>query len=100
MGFMRDVCKALGLLEDRDERAPVRALRLEVEHLRAQVEAVARAGGVDLSRVPRPAATSEAVRALIRQGKDVAAIKQHREDTGLGLAEAKAEVDEARRTMN
>ncbi|MFC7331109.1 ribosomal protein L7/L12 [Marinactinospora rubrisoli] len=47
------------------------------------------------SRPPRPvsADTLERARALIAQGKPVHAIKGVREETGMGLAEAKALVD-------
>ena len=36
---------------------------------------------------------SEAVRALVERGETIAAIKRHREETGVGLAEAKEAVE-------
>jgi len=45
---------------------------------------------------PAPAGSdvSDEVRRLVAEGNLIAAIKQHRQDTGLGLAEAKGRIDE------
>lgn len=73
--------------------AAVADLRRRVATLEAQVDALAHASGVDLTRLPVPAVVSPRVRQLALEGKEIQAIKVHREETGLGLAEAKADVD-------
>lgn len=40
---------------------------------------------------------SEAVRALVDRGEKIAAIKRHRDETGVGLAEAKEAVEACQR---
>ncbi len=86
----------LGLTGGFDAQSEVRRLRREVDLLKQQVEMLARAQQVDLGRVQPPLPVSKAVIALLAQGKDIAAIKAHREETGLGLAEAKQDIDEAK----
>ena len=44
------------------------------------------------------ARVSDRVRSLVRDGQLIEAIKQYREDTGVGLAEAKEVVDGLRRS--
>lgn len=89
----------LGLSGGVSPTAEVRRLRREVEVLHQQVALLARAQGVDVSRVRPGLPVSESVAALIRSGRQIQAIKVHREETGLGLAEAKADVDEATRML-
>lgn len=86
----------LGLTGGFDAQSEVRRLRREVAVLTEQVDMLARAANVDLSRVQPPPPVSHTVLGLLAQGKDIAAIKAHREETGLGLAEAKQDVDEAK----
>ncbi len=45
---------------------------------------------------PAPAGSdvSDEVRRLVKEGNLIAAIKEYRQDTGLGLAEAKGRIDE------
>lgn len=57
------------------------------------------AAGVALSPPANPLGASDAVVDLIRENNLIAAIKQHRTETGFGLAESKAFVDEVNRQL-
>ena len=64
----------------------------EVGRLRRNVAAIARHLNVDLVQPP---AVSDRVKELARDpGRKIEAIKQYREETGAGLAEAKRAVEE------
>ncbi|MCT1492696.1 ribosomal protein L7/L12 [Corynebacterium sanguinis] len=66
-------------------------LTVRVAELERTVAALAQQAGVDHPR-RRPLASDE-VRRLLADGQPIAAIKELREQTGLGLAEAKRVVD-------
>ncbi|MDO5627489.1 MAG: hypothetical protein Q4G43_04125 [Mobilicoccus sp.] len=99
MSFFASLSRFLGLSGGADPAAETRRLRLRVETLERQVEALAKAGQVDLSRLAPPPLVSGGVMDLVREGKTMHAIKLHREETGLGLREAKNNVDEAARRL-
>lgn len=71
--------------------ARITALSYRLRRLERCVEAVALHLGVALP--PEPVEGSPAVRQLVREGKQIKAIKLHRDETGLGLADAKAAVE-------
>ncbi len=93
-GFWHGVSRYFGL--DGPDVPPVSAHRLQrrVDTLEQQVEFLTRQLDVDPRRLPQsaPACSPEVIR-LAREGKKIHAIKLHREQTGLGLAEAKADID-------
>ncbi len=69
-------------------------LRRRVAALEATVDALVRHTGLDPARVPAPAPPCSArVQRLVADGQIIAAVKVHRQETGLGLADAKADVD-------
>ncbi|QQS00156.1 MAG: hypothetical protein IPK37_14720 [Austwickia sp.] len=72
--------------------AAVADLRRRVATLEAQVDALAHASGVDLTRLPVPAVVSPRVRQLALRARR-SRRSRSTEETGLGLAEAKADVD-------
>ncbi|MFJ9176501.1 ribosomal protein L7/L12 [Streptomyces sp. NPDC102360] len=82
---------AVGTIERKVDRADRRTARVErkldlvIEHLGIDTDMV----GPDLDRV----------RALLRDGKKIPAVKAYREATGAGLKEAKDEVDRIESTM-
>lgn len=61
-----------------------------------QLDSIARHLGVELPAELDPAEGSDEVRRLVRAGQVIQAIKVYREETGVGLAEAKAAVDRIR----
>ena len=88
------IANFLGLTGGVDTEREVVRLRRRVATLEAQVEELARATGADLRFVAPEPAVSDEVRQLALSGRQIAAIKLHREQTGAGLAEAKQHVDE------
>lgn len=90
------VAEFLGFVDGGEGESPA-TLRRRVALLEAQVAALAARTGTDLSRVKPPCPVSDRVRALIAQGKTIHAVKAHREETGLGLKEAKDDVDDVAR---
>lgn len=80
-----------------DSDASMADLRRRVAVLEAQVAELSRVAGVDLTRLPVAPPVSDRVRDLALAGKQIEAIKVHREETGLSLLEAKADVDQVRR---
>ncbi len=72
-------------------------LRRRVASLEATVAALVRHTALDPRSVTPVPACSDEVQRLAREGREVAAIKLHRQETGLGLAEAKADVDALKR---
>jgi ribosomal protein L7/L12 len=70
-----------------DEAASGRQLR----RIEAKLDAIIAHLG---ARVPEAGGLSEEARLFADTGQTIAAIKQHREDTGAGLAEAKQAVEE------
>ncbi|OYN85256.1 ribosomal L7/L12 family protein [Parenemella sanctibonifatiensis] len=75
---------------DREELA---ALRRQVATQQQMIQLLAAHVGVDLAMMD-PYALSAEVRALVAQGKKIEAIKVYRQETGVGLAEAKRRVEE------
>lgn len=71
--------------------ARIAALSHRLRRLERSLEAVAAHLGVTLP--PEPVEGSPAVRELVREGKKIKAIKLHRDETRLGLADAKAAVE-------
>lgn len=72
-----------------DSKKEIAALRREVRDLKRIVDGLAASQGY----VAPPSELSPQVQDLMREGRKIAAIKQPREETGLGLAEAKAAVE-------
>lgn len=92
-GFFAGISRFFGL----DGPAPIQPARLQrrIDTLERQVEFLARHLDIDPRRLPQaPPACSPEVVQLVRNGQKIQAIKLHREQTGLGLAEAKHDVDE------
>ncbi len=87
------------LLSKGDRIGAIRLLReqrgLGLAEAKAAVEAFESMGHLPPER-PAPPALPDDVRELVAQGKVIEAIKLLRVKTGLGLAEAKALVDQAR----
>lgn len=71
-----------------------RALQRRVERLEAVVLELGRRAELDVAPLlDEAAAVSDRVRQLAASGRPIEAIKAVRQETGLGLAEAKAVVD-------
>jgi ribosomal protein L7/L12 len=67
----------------------------ELQHLRERVAALERQMAAvlgQLGHAPEPAGGVDLI-PLLREGKEIEAIKVYREHTGVGLAEAKDEID-------
>ncbi|QFG67355.1 hypothetical protein [Ornithinimicrobium pratense] len=84
--------------QDRQLQAQVETLTREVRLLEDLVAQLARRAGVgtgelaELRGQTRPGITPQ-IRALVAQGKHIAAIKAYREETGAGLKDAKDAID-------
>ncbi|WP_114561579.1 ribosomal protein L7/L12 [Desertihabitans aurantiacus] len=75
-------------------RREVDALQLRVSQLERMVQELARRAGVDPSGLAdQVSPVSARVRGLAGQGRTIEAIRVVREETGLGLAEAKRLVE-------
>ena len=71
-------------------------LRRRVDTLERQIEALAQLLDIDTRRLPQPQPVcSPQVVALARDGKTIAAIKLHRQQTGADLLTAKLDVEQA-----
>jgi len=67
-------------------------LRQQLNRIELMLRAIMK--HLDLSQEEaRNDGVSEGVRRLVRQGKKIEAIKRYREETGVGLAEAKSVID-------
>lgn len=87
----------MGLFGNAATRSEVLRLRRRVDALERQVEALARLVDVDPRRLPAPEPVcSPEVVALARSGKEIEAIKLHREQTGADLLTAKLDVESLR----
>ena len=64
-----------------------------LRRLERRLDAVIEHLGIALPPEPPDDAPSAEVRRLVREGKMIQAIKAHRDETGAGLAEAKAVID-------
>lgn len=69
------------------------AIERKLDRLLAERGAGPEAAGAQRSMEAPPSAWEEEVRALVRQGRKIDAIKLYREHTGLGLREAKDAVE-------
>lgn len=80
----------------------IRSLRTQVRALRAVTEELAARAGVSQSELERMLSTAtpgitDEVKAHLRAGRKVSAIKAYRESTGAGLKEAKDAVEDYER---
>lgn len=80
-----------------DETKEIYALKQKVEELERKLEFVMQALRLRYSEVP--AAQDGEIVELIKRGNMIEAIKLYREQTGLGLKEAKDAVDELHRRL-
>ncbi|MDN5894096.1 MAG: ribosomal protein L7/L12 [Nocardioides sp.] len=82
-------------LFDAASRSEVDRLKARVRRLEGVAEALARLAGLSEQHLDelRGDQVSPAVRQLVLGGRKIQAIKVHREETGLGLKEAKDEVE-------
>lgn len=93
-------------MDELDVRLAVHELQQRVAALEAQVAALtgSSSGHPSLSGVPSAPLggpeTDPEVLAHLQSGNEIGAIKSWREKTGLGLAEAKYAVDQARKRLN
>ncbi|OYN92011.1 ribosomal protein L7/L12 [Parenemella sanctibonifatiensis] len=69
-------------------------LRRRVRSQQHLIDQLAQHVGLDLGTID-PYAVSQEVRDLVAQGKKIEAIKLYREQTGVGLADAKRAVEDA-----
>lgn len=86
---IQEIVRRLSLVERRLEYLYT---RLDIGQLR-EAEGADGSGWDPPPEIPEAGEVTEDVRLLIREGRTIEAIKLHREQTGLGLAEAKAEVE-------
>lgn len=76
------------------DRREVEALRRRVSQLEVVVQELCQRAEMDpVALLDHATGASERVRQLADSGRKIEAIKVHREETGLGLAEAKRVVD-------
>lgn len=93
MALSHSVSQFFGFTGGVDEAAEIVRLQRRVDALEAQVAELARSTQTDLRTATPPSPVSDEVRALALQGQPIRAIKRHREQTGLGLKTAKADID-------
>ena len=74
----------MGLFTDPTTNARLRAIERKLDLIMAHL---------GLAEEPDPAGDLEPIRDLVRQNRKIEAIKLYREQTGVGLAEAKAVID-------
>jgi ribosomal protein L7/L12 len=88
---MSEVLKRLSLVE---RRLQYLYTRLDIAQVGDAAPGGEEGGWGFPPEAPEAGEVTEDVRALIRDGRTIEAIKLHREQTGLGLAEAKAEIEQ------
>ncbi|CAG7572398.1 hypothetical protein FB554_0532 [Barrientosiimonas humi] len=75
------------------DRRRIERLERQLREQHRLLLAMAERLGVDPRELDDPFAPSRDVRRLVEEGQTIGAIKQHRQDTGVGLAEAKEAVE-------
>ena len=89
---LHKLARFMGLVAEPTDHSSVPSLEARIRTLEAQVGELMRVSGVDPAMVPPLDPCSAEVRQLARAGKEVEAVRLHRQQTGASLSQAVSDV--------